>query len=65
MTSYQKDITSYFKDQATFNNLQRETQQKFERFAYDIDVIYNCPEKSVALRKLLESFDAAMRALSS
>lgn len=65
MPPYHKDITLYFQNQSHFNPMQQQLQNQYQTFSYQVDGMQNCPEKSVAMRKLLESFDAAMRAVST
>lgn len=65
MATYHKDIILYFQNQPSFNNAQQNLQGQYQTFAYTVNGMVSCPEKSVALRKLLESFDAAMRAVST
>ena len=57
-----KPIEMYFESKGHFNQQQHSLQMQYQSFAYNLDNIRSGPEKSVALRKLLESFDAAMRA---
>lgn len=65
MAPYHKDISMYFSNQTHFNPPQQTLQGQYQNFMYTVNGMPTGPEKSVAMRKLLESFDAAMRALSS
>ena len=54
-----------------YNNLsaytgnQQQVHQYYKTMANDLELaLYDGPEKSVAMRKLLESFDAAIRSVS-
>lgn len=62
---YHKDITMYFNVQTHYNQQQQAMSAQYQTLSYSVDAMPSCPERSVAMRKLLESYDAAMRTLSS
>lgn len=50
---------------SAYTGNQQQVHQYYKTMANDLELaLYNGPEKSVAMRKLLESFDAAMRNVS-
>lgn len=65
MPPYHKDISLYFSPAPPPNPSQQAMQGLYQTFMYQVNSIPAGPEKSVAMRKLLESYDAAMRALST
>ena len=65
MPPYHKEISLYFGSNPSHNQMQQQLQNQYQTFSYHLDGMQQGPEKSVAIRKLLESFDAAMRAVSS
>lgn len=66
MSIYHMNPNDYIqKNIFAYTGNQQQVHQLYQRFANELDnMLYSGPEKSVAMRKLLESFDAAMRSVS-